>query len=158
MYLKSACTSREGMRQSTIAGLMGNLYVMRAVRKAINNRLLSRDYRAYRHTRKPLLTANRHRLCLEGAQRWQNLTMAHWKHGILGDEFRFQLYSVEMAGLRYVVNLISASSIGARLIGYKLVVVRYTCWELFTVVANRLLCSSIDTSLVRLTEAFCGTP
>ena len=32
----------------------------------------------YRHTRKPLLTANHRRLRLEWEQRWQNLTVAQW--------------------------------------------------------------------------------
>ena len=58
----------------------------------INNRLLSRSNSAYRLTRKPLLTANHHRLCLEWAQSGQKLTMAHWKHVIFGDGSRFQLY------------------------------------------------------------------
>ena len=62
-----------------------NMYGMRAGWKTINNRLLSRGYRAYGATRKPLLTTNHHRFCLEWAQRWQNLTMAHWQHVILGD-------------------------------------------------------------------------
>ena len=48
----------------------------------------------YRPPRKPPLTANHHRLCLEWAQRWQNLTMAHWQHVIFGDESRFDLYLV----------------------------------------------------------------
>ena len=45
--------------------------------------------------RKPLLTANNRRLCLEWAQMWLNLTMAHWQHAIFGDESRFQLYLVD---------------------------------------------------------------
>ena len=61
-----------------------------AGRKTVNNRLLSSGYHAYRPTRKPLLTANHHRLCLAWTQRWQNLTMAHWQHVIFGDESRFQ--------------------------------------------------------------------
>ena len=56
---------------------MRNLYGMRAGRTTINNRLLSRSYRAYRPTTKPLLTANHRRLRLEWAQRWRNLTVAH---------------------------------------------------------------------------------
>ena len=55
---------------------MRNLYGMRAGRTMVNNRLLSRGYRAYRPTTKPLLTANHRRLRLEWAQRWQNLTVA----------------------------------------------------------------------------------
>ena len=74
---------------------MRNLYGIRADRKTINIRLLSRHYRAYRPTRKPLLTANHRRLSLEWAQRWQNLTMAHWQHVIFGGEFRFQLHPVD---------------------------------------------------------------
>ena len=58
-------------------------------------RLLSRGYRAYRPTTKPLLTANHRRLRLEWAQKWRNLTVAHWQHVIFGDESRFQLYSVD---------------------------------------------------------------
>ena len=36
-----------------------------------------------------------HRLCLEWAQRWHNLTMAHWQHVIFDDESRFELYPVD---------------------------------------------------------------
>ena len=74
---------------------MRNLYGMRAGRTTVNNRLLSRGYRAYRSTTKPLLTANHRRLRLEWAQRWRNLTVAHWQHVIFGDESRFQLYPVD---------------------------------------------------------------
>ena len=74
---------------------MRNLYGMRAGRTTVNNRLLSRNYRAYRPTTKPLLTANHRRLRLEWAQRWRNLTVAHWQHVIFGDESRFQLYPVD---------------------------------------------------------------
>ena len=72
-----------------------NLYGMRAGRTTVNNWLLSRGYRAYRPTTKPLLTANHRRLRLEWAQRWRNLTVAHWQHVIFGDESRFQLYPVD---------------------------------------------------------------
>ena len=74
---------------------MRNLYGMRAGRTMVNNRLLSRGYRAYRPTTKPLLTANHRRLRLEWAQRWRNLTVAHWQHVIFGDESIFQLYPVD---------------------------------------------------------------
>ena len=74
---------------------MRNLYGMRAGRTTVNNRLLSRGYQAYRPTAKPLLTANHRRLRLEWAQRWRNLTVAHWQHVIFGDESRFQLYPVD---------------------------------------------------------------
>ena len=74
---------------------MRNLYGMRAGCTTVNNRLLSRGYRAYRPTTKPLLTANHRRLRLEWAQRWRNLTVAHWQHVIFGDESRFQLYPVD---------------------------------------------------------------
>ena len=76
-------------------GRMGYLYRMRAGRTMVNNRLLSRGYRAYRPTTKPPLTANHLRLRLEWAQRWRNLTVAHWQHVIFGDESRFQLYLVD---------------------------------------------------------------
>ena len=59
---------------------MRNLYGMRASRTTVNNRLLSRGYRAYRPTTKPPPTANHRRLRLEWAQRWRNLTVAHWQH------------------------------------------------------------------------------
>ena len=52
-------------------------------------------YRAYGPTTKPLLTANHRRLHYEWAQRWRNLTVAHWQHVIFGDESRFQLYPVD---------------------------------------------------------------
>ena len=74
---------------------MRNLYGIRAGRTTVNNRLLSRGYRAYRPTTKPLLTANHRRLRLEWAQRWRNLTVAHWQHVIFGAESRFQLYPVD---------------------------------------------------------------
>ena len=74
---------------------MTNLYGMRAGWKIINNLLLSCGYRAYRPTRKPLLTANDHRLHLEWTQTWQKLTMAHGQHVIVGDESRFHLYLVD---------------------------------------------------------------
>ena len=48
---------------------MRNLYGMRAGRTTVNKRLLSRGYRAYRPTTKPLLTANHRCLCFEWAQR-----------------------------------------------------------------------------------------
>ena len=77
---------------------MRNLCGMRAGRTTVNNRLLSRGYRACRPTTKPLLTANHRRLRLEWAQRWRNLTVAHWpcwQHVIFGDESRFQLCPVD---------------------------------------------------------------
>ena len=74
---------------------MRNLYGMRAGSITVNNRLMSRGYRAYRPTTKPLLTANHRRLGLEWAQRLRNLTVAHWQHVIFGDESRFQLYPVD---------------------------------------------------------------
>ena len=58
---------------------MRNLYRMSAGRTTVNNRLLSRGYRTYRPTTKPLLTANHRRLRLEWAQSWRNLTVAHWQ-------------------------------------------------------------------------------
>ena len=73
---------------------MRNLYGMMAGQKTINNRFLSRGYRAYRPTRKSLLTANHCCLRLEWAQSWQNLAMAHCQHVIFGDESRFLLYPV----------------------------------------------------------------
>ena len=74
---------------------MRNLYGMTAGCTTVNNRLLSRGYRAYRPTTKPLLTANHRRLRLEWVQRWRNLTVAHWQHVIFRDESRFQLYPVD---------------------------------------------------------------
>ena len=74
---------------------MRNLYGMRAGGTTVNNRHLSRGYRAHRPTTKPLLTANHRRLHLEWAQRWRNLTVAHWQHVIFGHESRFQLYPVD---------------------------------------------------------------
>ena len=84
-----------GWSDRILTAQMRNLYGMRAGRLAVNNRLLSRGYRAYRPTTKPLLTANNRRLRLEWAQRWRNLTVAHWQHVIFGDESRFQLYLVD---------------------------------------------------------------
>ena len=134
---------------------MKNLYGMRVVLKTINNQLLSRGYRDYRPTRKPLLIASHRCLPLGWVPRWQNLTMAHWQHVIFSDESRFQLYLVD-GRFRYVDYLVSIYSKGARFIGYKLLVVQYTSGELFTVVPNRL-CSPTDTSLVSSTGTFCET-
>ena len=83
------------LSDQALTARMRNLYGMRAGRTTVNNRLLSRGYRAYRPTTKPLLTANHRRLRLEWAQRWRNLTVAHWQHVIFGDESRFQLYPVD---------------------------------------------------------------
>ena len=115
---------------------MRNLYGMRAGRTTVNNRLLSHGYRAYRPTTKPLLTANHRRLRLEWAQRWRNLTVAHWQHVIFGDE--------------------AARLIGS--IGSKLVVVWSTYGELSTIAPNPLLCSLTDISPVCSIGAFCKTP
>ena len=82
-------------RCSGLTTRMRNFYGMRAGRKTINSRLLFCAYRAYRPTRKPLLTANHCRLHLEWAQSWQNLIMAHWQRVIFGDESGFQLYLVD---------------------------------------------------------------
>ena len=62
------------LRARALTARMRNLYGMRAGRTTVNNRLLSRGYRAYRPTTKPLLTANHRRLRLEWAQRWRNQT------------------------------------------------------------------------------------
>ena len=136
---------------------MRNLYGMRAGRTTVNNRLLSRGYRAYRPTTKPLLTANHRRLRLEWAQRWRNLTVAHWQHVIFGDESRFQLYPVD-GRLRVRRLPGDTSGQGARLIGSKLVVVRSTYGDLSTIAPNPLLCSLTDISPVCSIGAFCKTP
>ena len=83
------------LSDQALTARMRNLYGMRAGRTTVNNRLLSHGYRAYRPTTKPLLTANHRHLRLEWAQRWRNLTVAHWQHVIFGDESRFQLYPVD---------------------------------------------------------------
>ena len=62
-----------------------------------------------------------------------------------------------MAGLGYVIYLVSAASNSARRIGSTLVIVPYTSGELFTVVPNGLLCSPIDPSPLSSTGAFCET-
>ena len=69
---------------------MRNWYQMRAGQKTINSCLVSRSYRAYRPTRKALLTANHRRLFW--VQRWQNLIRVHWQHVIFHYESRFQLF------------------------------------------------------------------
>ena len=83
------------LRARALTARMRNLCGMRAGRTTVNNQLLSCGYRAYRPTTKPLLTANLPRLRLEWAQRWRNLTVAHWQHVIFGNESRFQLYPVD---------------------------------------------------------------
>ena len=137
--------------------LMRNLYGMRAGCTTANNRLLSHGYRAYRPTQKPLLTANHRHLLLEWAQRWWNLTVAHWQHVTFGDESRFQLYLVDG---RLRVRRLPGERFrpGARLIGSKLVVVRSTYGELSTIAPNPLLCSLMDISPVCSIGAFCKTP
>ena len=134
-----------------------NLYGMRAGRTTVNNRLLSRGYRAYRPTTKPLLTAKHRRLRLEEwAQRWRNLTVTHWQHVIFGDESSLQLYLVD--GRIRVRRLPGERFQGARLIGSKLVVVQSTYGELSTIAPNPLLCSLTDISPVCSIGAFCKTP
>ena len=81
-------------RCSGLTAWMRNFYGMRAGRKTMNSRLLFRAYRAYRPTRKPLLTANHSCLRLGWAQSWQNRIMALWQRVIFGDESGFQLYLV----------------------------------------------------------------
>ena len=136
---------------------MRNLYGMRAGRTTVNNRLLSRGFRAYRPTTKPLLTANHCRLRLEWAQRWRNMTVAHWQHVIFGDEPRFQLYPVDG---RLRVRRLPGERFrpGCQAHGSKLVVVRSTYGELFTIAPNPLLCSLTDISPVCSIGAFCKTP
>ena len=63
---------------------MRNLYGMRAGRTTVSNWLLSRGYRAYRPTTKPLLTANHRRLLLEWAQRLGRLRVRR----LPGEHFR----------------------------------------------------------------------
>ena len=83
------------VRQDRFISAQALMARMRAGQKIINYWLLSLGCRTYKPTRKPLLTANHRRLCLEWAQRWQNLTMTHWKHVIFRYESRFQLYLVD---------------------------------------------------------------
>ena len=135
---------------------MRNLYGMRAGRTTVNSRLLTRGYRAYIPTTKPLLTANHRRLRLEWAQRWRNLTVAHWQHVIFGDKSRFQLYPVD--GSLRVCHLPGERFQGARLIGSKLVAVRSRYGELSTIAPNPLLCSLTDISPVCSIGTFCKTP
>ena len=125
---------------------IGNLYGMRAGRKAINNRLLSRGYRTYRLTRKPLLTVNHCRSRLEWPQWWQNLIMAHWQHVIFGDESRFQFNPVD--GRLRVLRL-PGEHFQQRCQAYKVQPGGGSVhiWELVTVVPNRLLCTPTDTLL-----------
>ena len=136
---------------------MRNLYGMRAGWKTTNNQLVSRGYHAYRPTRKPLLTANHHRLHLKWAQRWQNLTMAHWQHAIFSDESRFQLYPVygrlrvhRLTGERFQQRY-QAFRVQA---GGGLVHV----WGAFHSGAKSPLVLLTDISLVSSTWAFCQTP
>ena len=79
----------------TLTVRMRNLYGMTAGQKTINYWLLSRGYRAYWPRRKSLLTTNHQRLSLECAQRWQNLTIAHWQHVVFSDKFILQLYQAD---------------------------------------------------------------
>ena len=117
-----------------------NLYGMRAGWNKINKQLLSRAYHAERPTRETLLTANHHRLRLDGHRGGRTCQACH------------------LCCLGYAVYLVSASSKGARIKGSKLVVFRYTSGELSTVVLNRLLCSPTDTSPVSSAGAFCKIP
>ena len=80
------------IRARASSARMRNLYGMRAGPKTINKQLFFRGYRAYRPTRKLLLTANHRRFRFEMAQ---NLTMTYWQHVIFGDDSRSQLYSAD---------------------------------------------------------------
>ena len=79
----------------TLTERMSILYAECVGRKMINNRLAARGYHARKFLRKPMLTANHRRLCLDWAWSWQNLTAADWSHVIWGYESRFQLYPVD---------------------------------------------------------------
>ena len=74
---------------------MRNLYGMRAGRTTVNNRLLSRGYRAYRPTTKPCWLPTTVVSAWSGRRGGGTLTMAHCQHVIFGDESRFQLYPVD---------------------------------------------------------------
>ena len=138
---------------------MRNLYGMRAGRTTVNNRLLSRGYRAYRPTTKPLLTANHRRLRLEWAQRWRNLTVAHWQHVIFGDESRFQLYPVDG---RLRVRRLPGERFRPGCQAHRVQAgggsVHVWHGELSTIAPNPLLCSLTDISPVCSIGAFCKTP
>ena len=130
----------------------------RAGQKIINKRLLSCGYRDYESTRKPLLITNHHRLHLECAQRWQNLTMAHWRHVIFGDESRFHLYPVDC---RLKVHHSPGEHFQRRCQAYRIQAGggSLRVWGAFHRGAkSRLLYSPTDTPLVSSTRAFCETP
>ena len=74
---------------------MRNWYGMRASWKTINNRLLSRGYRAYRTTRKPLFTANHHRLHFRMGTEVAESDNGPLQHVIFGGESRLQLYPAD---------------------------------------------------------------
>ena len=88
-----------------------------------------------------------------GGRTWQ-CPISNMSSSVMSPDSNF---TWQMAGLGYIVYLVSASSIGARFMGSKLVVARCTSGELFTVVPNRLLCSPTDTSPVSSTGEFYET-
>jgi len=69
--------------------------LIRISRQTVNRRLIQRGYRARRLIKKPKLTARHRANRLQWAQRYSNLTVAHWNHVIFGDESRFPLYPVD---------------------------------------------------------------
>ena len=123
----------------------------------VNNRLLSHGYRAYRPTTKPLLTANHRCLCLEWAQRWRNLTGAHWQHVIFGDESRFQLYLVDG---RLRVRRLPGECFRPGWQAHRVQAGGGSVhvWGAFTIAPNPLLCTLTDISPVCSIGAFCKTP
>ena len=89
-----------------------------------------------------------------GGRTWQ-WSIGSMSSSVTSPDFNF---TRQMAGLGYVVFLVSTSCKGARLIRSRLMVVRYTSGELLTVVPNRLFCSLTDTLPVSSTGAFYKTP
>ena len=103
------------------------LYGMRAGQKKISNWLLSHGYCAYRPTNQPLLTAKHRHICLEWANRWQNLTMAQWQHSssvtspdcnfvpfarqYLGNNYRYQDDTATPHHVSVVISFLQQSNI-----------------------------------------------
>jgi len=83
------------MSSSAIAAQMRVQHTIQISRQTVNRRLVASGYRARRMIKKPRLTARHRASRLQWANRYSNLTVAHWNHVIFADESRFPLYPTD---------------------------------------------------------------
>jgi len=83
------------MSSSAIAAQMRVQHAIQISRQTVNRRLVASGYRARRMIKKPRLTARHCASRLQWANRYSNLTVAHWNHVIFADESRFPLYPTD---------------------------------------------------------------